>query len=132
MERTNEIGTIKINKSVFGKLVIDAVMATEGKAFIASSKAKIIAALGGGRPSIGEVTDNIRTTFSEDGVVLEFDIIMSFGASIQKNTDLMLNALEEALKSMFPDQPGVVRIKIVGVKSRKIALRDIEVERRWN
>ena len=38
MERSNEKGTIKINKLIFGRLAYDAVGLTEGRAFSASEK----------------------------------------------------------------------------------------------
>ena len=69
---------------------------------------------------------------SEDGVYVEFCIIMSFGASIQQNTQTILDHMETELKLMFPAQPGRILLKVVGVKSKQIAPRDIEVERIWN
>ena len=56
---------------------------------------------------------------------------MNFGSSIKKVTESMLNDLEESFKLMFPSQPGKITIKIVGVKSKKIAARDIEVIREY-
>ena len=44
----------------------------------------------------------------------------------------MLDYVEKELKSMFPGQPGTAVVRIVGVKSRLIAVRDLEVERKWN
>ena len=43
----------------------------------------------------------------------------------------VLDALEETFKSMFPSKAGKITIKIVGVKSKNIAPRDIEVVREY-
>ena len=50
---------------------------------------------------------------------------------MKKVTESILNDLEESFKQMFPSQPGKITIKIVGVKSKKIAARDIEVIREY-
>ena len=132
MERINEKGTIKINKHIFGKLVWDAVGLTEGKVFSASEKGKQLTGIGGSRPAPGEIADHMTVHELEGSIDLEFCVILSFGTSIQKNSELILNYMEESLKVMFPNQKGRILMKIVGVKSKQIAPRDIEVERTWN
>ena len=132
MERINEKGTIKINKHIFGRLVWDAVGLTEGKVFSASEKAKTLSGIGGSRPAPGEIADHMMVRESGGSIEIEFCVVISFGASIQKNTDLILDHMENALKAMFPNQSGRILLKVVGVKSRKIAPRSIEVERTWN
>ena len=132
MERINEKGTIKINKHIFGKIAFDAVGLTEGKAFSASEKGKQLTGIGGSRPAPGEISDNMLIREEEGMLYVEMYLIMSFGASIQKNTELILDHMEQELKICFPQQPGKILLKVVGVKSRQIAPRDIEVERTWN
>lgn len=132
MERMNDRGTIKINKHVFGRLIWDAVGLTEGKVFSASEKGKLLTGIGGGRPAPGELADHMIIHEQEDIIEMEFCVIMSFGASIQKYTSLILDYLETELKAMFPCQKGRIVLRVVGVKSKQIAPRDIEVERTWN
>ena len=132
MERVNEKGTIKINKHIFSKIVWDAVGLTEGKVFSASEKGKLLTGIGGSRPAHGEVADHMTVSESDGTLNIEFFVIMSFGASIQKNTELSLDYVEQKLKVMFPGQSGRILLRVVGVKSKQIALRDIEVERTWN
>ena len=84
-------------------------------------------------PGAGELADNLIIREEADGsLFLQWYVIMSFGASIHRATKLMLDYAEKELKSMFPNQPGRIIIRIVGVKSRLIAVRDLEVERKWN
>lgn len=132
MERVNEKGTIKINKHIFGKMAFDAIGLTEGKAFSASEKGKQLTGIGGSRPTPGEISDHMIVREEDSALYVELYLIMSFGASIQKNTELILDHMESELKSCFPNQPGKIILKVVGVKSKQIAPRDIEVERTWN
>lgn len=132
VERINEKGTMKINQNIFGRIAYDAVGLTEGKAFSASEKGKQLTGIGGTRPTPGEIGDHMIAREEEGRIYLELYIIMSFGASIQKATQQILDYMEGQLKILFPDQGGRILLKIVGVKSKQIAARDIEVERVWN
>ena len=132
MERINEKGTIKINKHIFGRLVWDAVELTEGKVFSASEKGKQLTGIGGSRPAPGEIADHMTVQEREGAIYVEFYVILSFGASIRKNSELILNYMEESLRLMFPNQKGRILMKVVGVKSKHTASRNIEVERTWN
>lgn len=132
MERKNEKGTIKINDHIFARIVGEAISRAGGKAFPASEKGKLLTGIGGSMPGTGELADNLVVREEDGGVYLEWYIIMSFGTSIHRATKLMLDYAEKELKSMFPDQPGRAVVRIVGVKSRLIAVRNLEVERKWN
>ena len=122
---------MKLNNSIFGRVVKDALKAAGGKAFAASEKGKLLSSIGGGLPTAGEIGDNLFIT-EEDGILyLECYIITSFGASIRSATQAMLDYMETELKQMFPGDGGRLRIKVVGVRSRQIAERNIEVERQW-
>ena len=132
MERINEKGTIKINKLIFGRLVYDAVGLTEGRAFSASEKGKQLTGIGGTRPAPGEIADHMTVQDTDEGMYVEFCIIMSVGASIQQNTKKILDHMETEMKILFQGQPVRILLKVVGVKSKLIAPRDIEVERIWN
>ena len=132
MERKNEKGTIKINDHIFARIVGEAISQAGGKAFPASEKGKLLTGIGGSMPGVGEQADNLVVREEEGGVYLEWYIIMSLGASIYRATKLMLDYVEKELKSMFPGQPGRAVVRIVGVKSRLIAVRDLEVERKWS
>ena len=133
MERMTDMGVMKINRLIFGRLVLDALASAGGKAFPASEKGKLLAGIGGSRPAAGEIADNLVVKEEADGsLLLKLYIIMSFGSSIQLATGQILDSLEGDLKPMFPGQSGRIVLKITGVKSKQIAPRDIEVERTWN
>ena len=81
--------------------------------------------------STGELAANIFIKETEDGYYLKFHVIMSFGASIKENCTAVLDSLEQQMKIMLPDKQGQIILKIVGVKSKKIAERNIEIVREY-
>lgn len=131
MERISTRGIIRVNDNIFGSIVSDAISQTEGKAFAASDKGKLLTAIGGGRPTAGEIADHIIIKEIEGKIYLDCYIIMLFGASIKVTTEKIFNILERRLKELFPAQAGKIKLKIVGVKSKQIAERNLEVEREW-
>lgn len=131
MERINEKGTIKINHTIFGRMLHEAIKLTDEHTFAASEKGKLLSGIRGNSPAPGEIGDNMVLE-EEDGVIyVEFYIIMLFGASIRKYTKIILDCMEKKLKELFPCQPCRIVLNVVGVKSKQIAPRDIQVERKW-
>lgn len=129
LRRTTNLGTIIINTSIISKEVIKASTKVNESIFFATEKGKLL----GSPKKVGssELSANILVDEKEGRFNLTLYIIMNFGSSIKKVTESMLNDLEESFKLMFPSQPGKITIKIVGVKSKKIAARDIEVIREY-
>lgn len=129
LRRTTNLGTIIINTSIISKEVIKASTKVNENIFFATEKGKLL----GSPKKVGssELSANILVDEKEGRFNLTLYIIMNFGSSIKKVTESILNDLEESFKQMFPSQPGKITIKIVGVKSKKIAARDIEVIREY-
>ena len=129
LRRTTNLGTIIINTSIISKEVIKASTKVNESIFFATEKGKLL----GSPKKVGssELSANILVDEKEGHFNLTLYIIMNFGSSIKKVTESILDDLEESFKLMFPSQPGKITIKIVGVKSKKIAARDIEVIREY-
>lgn len=130
LERTTEYGKIKLNDNIFAKAVLSAVSKTQGRVFCASERGKILGGIDQ-KVSAGELASNIIIDEDKDGYCLRFFVITSFGASIRKNCTEILDDLEHQLKIMFPDKAGKIILKIVGVKSKNIARRNIDVVRKY-
>ena len=129
LKKTTNLGTIIINTSVISREILKASVKVNDNIFLATEKCKVL-----GSPKkvgSGELAANIVVNQEEDKLNLTFYIIMNFGSSIKKVTESILNDLEETFKAMFPSQAGKLTVKIVGVKSKKIAARDIEVIREY-
>ena len=129
-ERTAPFGAIKINDNIFARMILDAVALTDGKVLCATEKGKYPGGLDQ-RVSVGELLPHIRIQEDESEYMLEFFIIMSFGASIRENCIIVLDYIENQMKSMFPDKNGHIRMRIVGVKSKRIAPRNIQITRKY-
>ena len=130
LERSTQYGKIKINDTIFAKAVLSAVAKTGGKVLCASERGKILGGIDQ-KVSTGELTSNIFIRETAEGYYLKFFVIMSFGASIKENCTVVLDSLEKQMKTMLPDKQGQIVLKIVGVKSKKIAERNIEIVREY-
>ncbi len=130
LERISEYGKIKINENIFAKIVLNAVAKTGGKVFCASQRGKILGGIDQ-KVSTGELTSNIKITDGETEYILEFLVVMAFGASIKQNCGIILDYIEKEMRTMLPDKGGKIILKIVGVKSKKLAIRNIEIVREY-
>ena len=130
LERSTQYGKIKINDTIFAKAVLSAVAKTGGKVLCASERGKILGGIDQ-KVSTGELTSNIFIRETAESYYLKFFVIMTFGASIKENCTAVLDNLEKQMKTMLPDKQGQIVLKIVGVKSKKIAERNIEIVREY-
>ena len=130
LERSTQYGKIKLNDTIFAKAVLSAVAKTGGKVLCASERGKILGGIDQ-KVSTGELSSNIFIRETAEGYYLKFFVIMSFGASIKENCTVVLDSLEKQMKTMLPDKQGQIVLKIVGVKSKKIAERNIEIVREY-
>ncbi len=128
LERTNDNGIIKINTAIFTKLILKSVSKMRNKAFLASEKGKLLGGLDK-KISHSELLSHINLKNEEETYCIEFYIITEFGTSIKEITGGILDYLEEELKIMFPKNNLRLTLKVVGVKSKKIAERDITFNR---
>ena len=130
LERTNEIGNIRLDDYIFAQIVKTGLTKGRGRAFHASEKGKLLGSQGI-NTGIGEIASNIKIKETEKSYTLEFYIIMSFGASIRETTKEILDYIEYEMRGLFPDKNGRIILKIVGIKSKKIAARNIKMTREY-
>lgn len=129
LTKTTGLGTITINTAVISREILYAATKVNEKMIFATEKCKAL-----GNPKkvgSGELAANIKVVEKDDVLDLTFYIIMNFGASIKNTTETIFDTLEETFKSMFPSKAGKITIKIIGVKSKNVAPRDIEVVREY-
>ena len=60
-----------------------------------------------------------------------FYTVIIFGSSIKSVTETVLDELQNKMQTMFPEYGGELILKIVGVKSKNVAERNIEVKREY-
>ena len=129
LAKRTSLGYITISSSVISKEVIRAATSVNEKMFFATEKGKLL-----GTPKkvgSGELAANIKIEEKAGKTLLTIYIIMNFGSSIKNATETIFDNLENSLKGMFPSLGGIITINIVGVKSKNIAPRDIQVIREY-
>lgn len=129
-ERKNEFGTIKLNDAVFAQLVQTGIAKCGGRAFLASEKGKLLGGQGV-KPGLNEISANVKLKEEKQHYSLELCIIMSFGASINETTREILDYIEYEMRGLLPDKDGRIVLRIVGIKSKKIAERNLTLVREY-
>lgn len=127
--KTTALGKIIINPSVVSREVRAAATPVKEKLFFATEKGKLIAAPQ--KINSTDLASNMIFEETDEKINLTFYIIMSFGSSIKNVTETVFDGIEQSFRTLFPTKGGTITIKIVGVKSKKIAPRDIEVIREY-
>ncbi|MBR5128604.1 MAG: Asp23/Gls24 family envelope stress response protein [Firmicutes bacterium] len=129
LTKVTNLGAITINSSVISKEVINAAIPVNEKMFFSTEKGKLLGAPK--KVGLGDLTSNIKIVEDGEKLDIKIYIVMNFGSSIKTATETILDNLQKSLCGMFPRQNITITIKIVGVKSKNIALRDIEVIREY-
>lgn len=129
LTRETKLGTIAINDNVIAKAILRSAAPVSNKLFLSTEKGKILGSPS--RISASELSSNVLICESEDRCDVTFYAVTRFGASIKNVTETVLDMLQKEFQNMFPAQRGVLTIKIVGVKSKNIAERNIEVKREY-
>ena len=127
--KTTALGDIVVNDAVIAKAVIRSVRTAEGKIFLADENGRLAGSHS--RVSAGDLAGKFVIEEEGERYLLTFFAVVSFGASIKNVTDAALGALQKEMEAIFPEYGGVLTMKIVGVKSKNIAPRDIEIRREY-
>lgn len=129
LSRETKLGKITINDNVIAKAILKATAGVANKLFLSTEKGKLL----GSPLRVGssELAGNIVIREVNGRYDITFYAVINFGSSIKNVTETVMNALQEEMQTMFPNQSGILTVKIVGVKSKNIAERDIEVKREY-
>ena len=127
-ERTS-LGLITVNDNVIAKIILRAAEKAEGRLLLSSEKGRVLGVAS--RVGVGDVLGNFSIRAEEGRYILRFSGVILFGSSIRWVSETVLDAVAEEMKSFFPQYGGEVILHIVGIKSRQIAMRDIEVKREY-
>ncbi len=114
MEKTTELGTIKIADYLFERIIKEGLALTGGKASLALEMKNI-------------------TVYDFDGFLkIEFHVVHKFGSSIRSTSKTVLDYMEKMIAPMNIGKPVRVYMMIVAIRSRRIVKRDIEIVREIN
>ncbi len=129
LTKVTNLGAISINPGVISKEVINAAIPVNEKMLFSTEKGKVLGAPK--KVGIGDLSSSMKVSQGEKELSVVIYIIMNFGSSIKNATETIIDNLQKSLCAMFPTQDILITIKIVGVKSKSIAARDIEVVRKY-
>ena len=129
LTKKTSLGTITINPSVIAREVREAATPVKEKMFFATDKGKLVASPM--KISSADLSSNMIVEETGNRINVTVHIIMSFGSSIKTVTETIFDGIENSMRALFPQKGGNIKIKIVGVKSKKVAPRDIEVVREY-
>ena len=129
LTKTTALGDITVNDSVIAKAIIRSVQTARNKVFLSNQQGRLLGSHS--RVSSGDMLDNYIIEEKDEKYRITFHVVLSFGTSIKNVTQTVLDALEKEMSAMFPEYGGELIMKIVGIKSKNIAPRDIEVKREY-
>lgn len=129
LKKETPLGVITVNDSVIAKAIIRSAMKVGEKLILATEKGRVLGAAS--KVGAGELAGAIKAEENQGKCHIEFYGVIAFGASISGVTEKVLSAMEKEMKTMFPEWGGTIVLKIVGVKSRNIAPRSIEVKKQY-
>lgn len=129
LNRRTSLGTVTVNDNVIAKIILRAVEKSDGKLLLSSERGRILGVAS--RVGVGDILGNFQIQEKENKYFLKFSGIIRFGSSIKNVTENVLDLVQEEMQQFFPTQGGEIILHIVGVKSKQIAERDIEVKREY-
>lgn len=129
LNRRTRLGTVTVNDNIIAKIILRAVEKSDGKLLLSSERGRILGVAS--RVGVGDILGNFQIQEKENKYFLKFSGIIRFGSSIKNVTENVLDLVQEEMQQFFPTQGGEIILHIVGVKSKQIAERDIEVKREY-
>lgn len=117
--KDNDLGQIRVMKSCLAQLITECFKLYDDRIWLCNKKGKIV------------VGANHQVSFDVEEVNGALDIkiytIIKFGTSISETTDSILNHLVNKINNTLGEQKFRIIINILGIKSKQIAKRDIEI-----
>lgn len=126
--KTTNLGKIKISDNVFASIMRDGMQSEgcRGRVWPATKRGKQIG--NDVKINLNDFVSSIEVELDEFGrVSIDFSVIVRFGTSISKITDILSDYIAEKVKVITGEPPGQIKIRVSGVKSKQIARRNTEV-----
>lgn len=122
-EHESEFGKIKIDEEVFGQIAHRAIESVSGSAWLATKKGKII----------GETLFSSKNDYSQavscrqnqEKIDFNVYVIVRFGKSITVTSRRIIKSIKSDLATI--GQVGKVKVSIVGILSKNVAKRKLEI-----
>lgn len=122
-----DLGTITVTKWVIGKIILDIVEEFEGKVIISNHKGKVPGIVS--KISGMDEINTMELDMTEEGLDIRIFVVLRFGTSITRTTNLLVDTIHERIKELTGIAPNSVAVVVTGMISKNIAPRHIEVSR---
>ncbi len=123
-------GRIDISHEVIAELVLYIIKKYDKQIYITNDKgkrtSKVYKTIGGSSAT------NIEVTSKGEEIEVKIYIIVTFGKSIEKITDDLMENIRKSINMVVGKNPKVITIVITGTKSKKTVKRNIEVRREYD
>ncbi len=126
-KRETKEGTISVDKSVIGKIIIEAAEQFSGKVFLSNHKGKTA----GFVPIIGGIDDSnfMDIAIGENGIDIKFYIVIRFGTSINRVTEIMIERIKKHTAEITGLEVYSIAVVVTGIISKQMVRRNIEIRR---
>ena len=122
-----QYGSIKISENAVHKIVETTLAKYKGKLYLTNSKGKRMSRVY--KSVRGNQASDVQVTVENGKVTICTYLIIKFGMSIKETTEQLAEELREAYKDALGVDPWKIKIVITGVMSKKLAKRNVEVEK---
>lgn len=122
-----DLGTITVTRWVIGKIILDVVEEFEGKVIISNHKGKVPGIVS--KISGMDEINTMEINMTEQGLDIRVFVVLRFGTSITRATNLLVDTIHERIKELTGIAPNSVVVVVTGMISKNIAPRHIEVSR---
>jgi len=120
-------GSIKIRRSVIGRIVIEAVRKFQGRVIITNYKGKPVRLRE--KYGISDGADHIDISMGEKGLDIRVYVAIRFGTSIGLVTEQLINDIKSDIEVLTGIDANSIAIAVTGMIAKQIVPRYIEVKR---
>ena len=121
-----EKGMVILEPQVFALIAMDIALKREEIYAVTNARGKVIRQRENGRENINYI--EVTPSEQSDGVDLKIYVIMNFGKSISTAAQEFGRAVREQIRSITGVPVGDLTMIVTGVRSKKIARRDLEIK----
>ncbi len=122
----SDLGLIMVKDSVIKRIVIESIALMNGKVKLANHKGQVAGIVAG---IVGlDDTNHIIVSRSNIGLDIKLYIVIKFGTSITKITELLIEIIRQKVLESAGIEASSISIVVSGMQAKKLARRNIEVK----
>ena len=125
MQYKTEKGTVTMDSNVFSMIALETALRREEIFAVTNARGKRIRTRGTGRENLGFI--EVGFTEKDDEIDLRIYVILNFGKSIRTVAKEFGREVRESIRDITGISVRNLTMVVTGVKSRKIARRELEI-----